>query len=236
MARQPTGRKKGRPFVYESDDERPVTVSLRIPHNLAERARRSAALQRQSVTALLLDGLRWRIGEGDPHAVGTALPQPVPPGAKSDGNPDPSCGLLTDTTRMALLEEIRTALACQATQLYEIAQAILPRCSVVDDNQYLSNTVIEHEQTAHGAARQPETAEQQSDDTQQTHNVPADVPDYDPTRFQLGALCKRGHAHGDTGQSLRELRGGKVADCSECHKERARTSQARRLAKQGVGQ
>lgn len=91
----------------------------------------------------------------------------------------------------------------------------------------------ENGQTQNSTASQPETAEPYSDDTRQTESVPTAVPAYDHTRYQLGALCKRGHAYGDTGQSLRELRQGKVADCAECHRERARTSQGRRLAKSG---
>jgi hypothetical protein len=191
MPRQKSGKPVGRPPVYSSEDDRPVTVSLRIPHDLAEQTKRYASLRRQSVTELLLDGLRWRIGEGDPRSVGTALPPQSPHSEQYYGNTETSHGVPTDT---ALLEEIRAVLACQATQLHEIAQAITQHASVPAHHQYLSNTVIEDEQTdksadtaqpvlalagdenrqtENGAASQPETAEQHSDDNRQPGNVPA---------------------------------------------------------------
>jgi hypothetical protein len=66
MPRQKTGRPLGRPVIY-SEDERPVTVSLRIPHALAAKLKRYAVRHRQSVTALLLDGLKWRLEQEDPR-------------------------------------------------------------------------------------------------------------------------------------------------------------------------
>jgi hypothetical protein len=59
--------KLGRPFTYQSEDGRPVTVSLRIPRDLHDRMSRYAARHRQSVTELLLDGLRWRLEQDDPR-------------------------------------------------------------------------------------------------------------------------------------------------------------------------
>jgi hypothetical protein len=59
--------KRGRPFTYQSEDERPVTVSLRIPRDLYERMSRYSARHRQSITELLLDGLKWRLEQEDPH-------------------------------------------------------------------------------------------------------------------------------------------------------------------------
>jgi len=59
--------KRGRPFTYQHEDEKPVTVSLRIPRDLYERMSRYAARHRQSVTELLLDGLTWRLEQDDPR-------------------------------------------------------------------------------------------------------------------------------------------------------------------------
>jgi len=59
--------KLGRPFTYQSEDERPVTVSLRIPRDLHDRMSDYAARHRQSVTELLLDGLTWRLEQDDPR-------------------------------------------------------------------------------------------------------------------------------------------------------------------------
>src|SRR6266516_5385023 len=59
--------KRGRPFTYQSEDEKPVTVSLRIPRDLYDRMSRYAARHWQSVTELLLDGLTWRLEQDDPR-------------------------------------------------------------------------------------------------------------------------------------------------------------------------
>ena len=59
--------KRGRPFTYQSEDEKPITVSLRIPRDLHDRMSRYAARHRQSVTELLLDGLTWRLEQDDPR-------------------------------------------------------------------------------------------------------------------------------------------------------------------------
>src|SRR2546423_434367 len=59
--------KRGRPFTYQSEDEKPVTVSLRIPRDLYDHMSRYAARHRHSVTELLLDGLTWRLEQDDPR-------------------------------------------------------------------------------------------------------------------------------------------------------------------------
>jgi hypothetical protein len=54
--------KIGRPFTYHSDEERPVTISLRIPRDLYEQARRYVAMRHpMTLTDLLRDGLRLRL-------------------------------------------------------------------------------------------------------------------------------------------------------------------------------
>jgi hypothetical protein len=118
MPRQTTGRPVGRQPKYLSKDEQPVTVSLRIPRELTEQAKRYASMHRveKGMTELLLDGLRWRISDGDPRGLGIDHP---PQTAQSDntyyGN--------TDMPTPAL-EEIRTALARQETQLQALVQAL----------------------------------------------------------------------------------------------------------------
>jgi hypothetical protein len=54
--------KLGRPFVYQSDAEKPVTVSLRLPRDVYEQAQRYVGMRRpMTLTDLLLDGLRLRL-------------------------------------------------------------------------------------------------------------------------------------------------------------------------------
>src|SRR5438093_13533233 len=54
--------KLGRPFVYQSKNKKPATVSLRIPRDLYEQAQRYVGMRRpMTLTDLLLDGLRLRL-------------------------------------------------------------------------------------------------------------------------------------------------------------------------------
>jgi hypothetical protein len=54
--------KKGRPFVYQSEEEKPITVSLRLPRDLAEQAKQYVKMHHpMTLTDLLLDGLRLRL-------------------------------------------------------------------------------------------------------------------------------------------------------------------------------
>jgi len=54
--------KLGRPPVYQTKDEKPATVSLRIPRDLYEQAQRYVGMRRpMTLTDLLLDGLRLRL-------------------------------------------------------------------------------------------------------------------------------------------------------------------------------
>lgn len=55
-------KKAGRPFVYESEDERPVTVSLRVPHDLYGQVQRYVHLRPQmTMTEFLLDAARLKL-------------------------------------------------------------------------------------------------------------------------------------------------------------------------------
>ena len=60
----------GRPARYQSDEERPMSVSLRIPHELYEQAQQYARVHRMTMTELLLDGLKLRLETpADPRDV-----------------------------------------------------------------------------------------------------------------------------------------------------------------------
>jgi hypothetical protein len=62
--------KLGRPFEYDSDEERPVTVSLRIPRDLYNLMEHYRKLHQQSITEILLDGLKMRLDTpADPRDV-----------------------------------------------------------------------------------------------------------------------------------------------------------------------
>ena len=62
MPRPRTGNPVGRPFTYTTDEERPTSVSVRIPHDLHAQAKRDVRLRHpMTLTELLLDGLRLRL-------------------------------------------------------------------------------------------------------------------------------------------------------------------------------
>jgi hypothetical protein len=60
MPSTPTGRPVGRPKTKNSR-----TVSLKMPQDLLDRVQRYAREHRQSVSALIRDGLEWRMTEFD---------------------------------------------------------------------------------------------------------------------------------------------------------------------------
>src|SRR5262245_19044292 len=62
--------KRGRPFEYQTDVDRPVTVSLRIPRDLYNRMEAYRRMHQQSITELLLDGLKLRLDTpADPRDI-----------------------------------------------------------------------------------------------------------------------------------------------------------------------
>jgi hypothetical protein len=59
-----------RPPTYHSDEERPATVSVRIPQDLYGQAKQYASMRRLTLTELLLDGLRLRLDTpADPRDI-----------------------------------------------------------------------------------------------------------------------------------------------------------------------
>ena len=61
-------KKPGRPVVYQSAEEYPQTISVRLPRDLYTRVQHYAWLHRQSISELVKDGLEWRLTDGDPRA------------------------------------------------------------------------------------------------------------------------------------------------------------------------
>src|SRR5205823_7873797 len=63
--------KKGRPFVYQSDTEKPVTVSLRIPRDVYKQVERYVHMHPgMTLTEFMLDGIRLRLDTpADPRDI-----------------------------------------------------------------------------------------------------------------------------------------------------------------------
>ena len=54
--------KKGRPFVYQSDTEKPVTVSVRLPRDVYDQVERYVKMHPgMTLTEFLLDGIQLRL-------------------------------------------------------------------------------------------------------------------------------------------------------------------------------
>jgi hypothetical protein len=60
----------GRPPTYQSEDERPVSVSVRIPRALYDQCQQRASQRRLTMTEALLEGAQlWLDTPADPRAV-----------------------------------------------------------------------------------------------------------------------------------------------------------------------
>ncbi len=60
MSRPNVGNPRGRPRIY-NDDNRPVRISLWVPHDLATEMKNYVKSNRRTMTALLLEGLSLRL-------------------------------------------------------------------------------------------------------------------------------------------------------------------------------
>lgn len=62
--------KLGRPFVYQSEDEKPVTVSLRLERSLYEQVQQRIRVKRMTITEAIKDALQlWLEMPEDPRDV-----------------------------------------------------------------------------------------------------------------------------------------------------------------------
>ena len=116
MAYKPTGKPVGRPKTKEYQ-----TISLKIPQALLDSVKRYAGQHRQTVSELIREGLEWRIGEGDPLAQRYGSVDSTE--QEHLGNTEIPYWPDRESESVGVLEEIRTALAHQATQLQELKQA-----------------------------------------------------------------------------------------------------------------
>ena len=198
--------KRGRPFEYDSDIERPVTVSLRIPRDLYNRMETYRRMHRQSITELLLDGLRLRLETpADPRDI-----------ILSDDN----------TVIQEVQEMIRAAVQAEIGKLTAFLNNTpfgpsAPLGETVEELSHNSNTVLQsvdvpQDQTPISAT------DQQAGEGEDTG-----APAYDTSKYALGKLCPRGHDYHGTGHSLRHRR---RHVCLDCDAEQARKRRKARAA------
>jgi hypothetical protein len=81
MARRPTGKPAGHPLIYQDDEDRPVSISVRIPRTLYDQLDRFVYDHRTTQSAVLLDALRRVLPRPAPPApVPVVVPPPLPQG------------------------------------------------------------------------------------------------------------------------------------------------------------
>jgi hypothetical protein len=228
MPRHPTGRPPGRPVGSGAVLEREqVRLTVRIPTTLYDRLEAFAEGLHFTRGTPQLSGCVREALEHFLTCPYKRQTQTVHTGSSAyNGQTQTVYTATMDTNGQT--QNVHTVSSCDNGQTENSTEPILPLSAGGEDTM---------RQTENGTALEVLPAEDTGNDKRQTQNAPTDVPAYDPTRYQLGALCKRGHAYRATGQSLREIRQGKVGECAACHLERSRaTAEAKRLAKQGAGQ
>jgi predicted DNA-binding protein len=231
---------------YQNEDEKPVTISMRLPKELHIRLEQYAAQHRQSISELVRDGLEWRLEEGDPRGLGAASTQ------------DDEAYYISNTTKT--LADICQALARQEAHLQALVQALERQAPGGSNGLVAGNTARESENPVLPAAPVPGGNDGQietiaatpennfyeqvemvpsvtENGSEQIETVPTPaeniarqidivpdqsetVPAYDTSKHKLSGLCSRGHDYHGTGQSLRKKSNGA---CLACEAEGAAT-------------
>ena len=172
--------KKGRPFTYQSDEERPVTISLRLAHDLYDRLEWYAQRHRQSVSELVRDGIEMRLAvQADPRWQ-TAQEQES----------------YYDNTVLQKLATPAHMLDDRIPFDDDHMPVPAPATVAVADMPYDNNTVIQESVPKRRVRKMPATVLQDAQTPALAEDAPghsADVPAYDTTRFYLGKLCPKGH-------------------------------------------
>ena len=232
--------KKGRPFTYQSDDDRPVTISVRLPAELTDLVKRYAATHGQMpISELIREGLEWRIGDGDPRGMGMYLREPTD---RTDKSYDCNTAIAPAPHGDKALQEVRDLLSRQWEQIQALAQAlerqkVLPSDGVYSSNTAIeaavanishnNNTVIQETATKHRGRKMPATVLQAA---QNPALASVEMPPFDTTRFYLGKLCPKGHDFESTGMSLLRKHNQSCRDCENERKKARRQAQRQALA------
>ena len=209
--------KHDRRIRYQSDAERPVTVSLRIPQALYERVERYASEHRQTVSELVRDGIEMR------------LDAPADPRSRRAGSPTDDTELRMDGA--SILRDMQATLARHETQMQALMQAIERQTTPAGNGLYSSHTTmpatevaVSYQEAAY--TQRPALANEQIPES----TIPAAVPPHDPSKYRLGKLCPRGHDYQGTGQSLRKKKSNGCRDCDVEQKRAARQAKHQALA------
>jgi hypothetical protein len=220
---------------YHSDDDKPVTISLRLPRELHARLEQYATQHRQSISELMRDGLEWRLSEGDPRGLGAGGSSSSPQADYGNREGDMLAEIRADNERV--LQEVLHGFAQQESQIESLLRVLEQQLPLGSNGAYSSNTAIQPGEQAHTTEQEP-ASDTASMDTmppmpatvlqaaqnpalvEDMRGPSADVSAYDTTRYRLGKLCPRNHDYHGTGQSLRM--NNKSGGCRACDVEQKR--------------
>jgi hypothetical protein len=204
MPRHPTGRPRGRP-----------TGSGRLGEEGQDHARLTVRLPTDLYTRLEAFAAGRHFHRGSPQLAGCvrdALEEYLTRHTRRQ----------TENVPMAHVDIMR-----QTTNGTQVPDVVVSEAK--EDTRQTRNTPGAQDVISRQTENQP-PLERAADDLEAMPIPPVDrtpppACDYDATRYVLGKLCPRGHAYGETGQSLLQQSNHK---CLVCHREQGR---ARRLAK-----
>lgn len=233
----------GRPPTYQSAEERPVTVSLRIPRGLYAEVQRYVAMRpRMTLTEFLLDSMRLKLETptaprdivlSDDNTVIQELQEMVDTAVQN--------ALILESAVLreelqalvagAVRAELAKAQGAQAEERLEARAAL--REAIQTERLDIQHSTADGDDATTAALPVMPTADIRHYDntvlregtalvaadtgsaTSQTPSPPAsDVPPFNASTRYLGALCPQGHEWGTTGQSLRNLKGNYCISCN----------------------
>lgn len=214
--------KMGKRLKYHNDEEKPVTISMRLPKELHARLEQYAAQHRQSISELVRDGLEWRVSEGDLRGFGVASTQ------------DDEAYYMSNTAHA--LADMRQALARQEAQIQAIGEALERQAALAQPGPQKTRPVqkpqalqgvepVQAVQATHGAHHTP------PQDPLPVEDSPPTIPPYDTAKHHLGKLCPYKDEWGTTGQSLRNADN----QCLACKARAKAAKDARKRAEREAG-
>ena len=202
--------KLGRPFVYQDGEDRPVTMSFRIPHALAQRLKDYATRHRQSSTALVIEGLEWRLDHAPVSRQDARSNIQYYDNTISELREEMSARAMRDL--LARVEAIEAALATRGHEAPALT-ADASESTRGDISHYDNNTVIQASAVEGDVPHEPI----QPEDPGAVHEpppLPPRVPLFDTRTRRLGKLCPAGHDYGGTGKSLLSIKGKYCVACN----------------------
>lgn len=212
-----------RPPKYAREEDKPVSVTLRLPRDLYDQAQQHAKRRQTTLTELVREGLQLRLETPtDPRDILATQDSTV-----------------MQELRQMIADEVQAALAAQR----ERAPAQPPSDIAHDENTVLHET---HTQAKPADARDehlpfdtdsaPARVFLEASTVELTYDSNAVLPKrkkptpakgqsqgFDRDKFHLGALCNRKHEYGQTGKSLRRNhKNPNQRHCLECVRENNR--------------